>query len=116
MTLQRSMYGLHAPVRHMMERNIVKQVRLAALSSLPPSLGTLRVAFGAAADPVLNLQKLTPRFPFSLDLQSPLPTSFGGFMRPSNLSLDILMGKDEEINFGDVLTGQFLLLLSLDWS
>ncbi|ORY73076.1 proteasome maturation factor UMP1 [Leucosporidium creatinivorum] len=60
MTLQRSMYGLHAPVRHMMERNIVKQ--------------------------------------------SPLPTSFGGFMRPSNLSLDILMGKDEEINFGDVLT------------
>lgn len=28
MTLQRSMFGVHAPVRLMMERNLVQQVRL----------------------------------------------------------------------------------------
>ncbi|BGP19696.1 hypothetical protein JCM10213_001874 [Rhodosporidiobolus nylandii] len=62
MTLQRNMFGLHAPVRLMMERQVVQQ---------------------------------SPA-PFSL-------SSLGGFTRPSNLALDILMGRDEEIRVEDVL-------------
>lgn len=84
MTLQRNMYGLHAPVRQMMERQLVSQVRLAVRA--PP------FRFG-----------LTKTAPFTL--QSPAPLSLGGFMRPSNIHLDILTGNDETINFGDVLTG-----------
>ncbi|KAM0791004.1 hypothetical protein ACM66B_004304 [Microbotryomycetes sp. NB124-2] len=58
MTMQRNMFGLHAPVRLMMERAIVKQT---------PSVG-----------------------------------SFNGVLRPSNLHLDILTGKDESIDVSDV--------------
>ncbi|GAA5871192.1 hypothetical protein JCM8547_001482 [Rhodosporidiobolus lusitaniae] len=62
MTLQRNMFGLHAPVRLMMERSLVQQ---------------------------------SPA-PFSL-------SGLGGFTRPSNLALDILTGRDEEIRPEDVL-------------
>jgi len=55
LTLQRRLYGIHAPVRHLMERSIVSRVQ--------------RV-------PILH---------------------------SSNLSLDILMGKDETIDFEDFL-------------
>ncbi|GAA5942688.1 Ump1p [Sporobolomyces koalae] len=59
MTLERNMYGLHAPVRQMMERQLVSQ--------------------------------------------TPTPLHLGGFSKASNLGLDILMGKDEEISPQDVL-------------
>jgi proteasome maturation protein len=32
LTLQRNLYGLHAPVRHLMEREIVSAVRALALA------------------------------------------------------------------------------------
>ncbi|GAA5973069.1 hypothetical protein JCM11641_000397 [Rhodosporidiobolus odoratus] len=62
MTLQRNMFGLHAPVRLMMERGLVQQ---------------------------------SPA-PFNI-------SSLGGFTRPGNLHLDILMGRDEELSVEDVL-------------
>ncbi|KAK4055441.1 hypothetical protein OIO90_003279 [Microbotryomycetes sp. JL221] len=58
MTLQRNMFGLHAPVRLQMERAIVKQ--------------------------------------------TPSVASFNGVLRPSNLHLDILTGRDESIDASDV--------------
>ncbi|GAA5954293.1 hypothetical protein JCM3765_005342 [Sporobolomyces pararoseus] len=59
MTLERNMYGLHAPVRQMMERQLVGS--------------------------------------------SPTPLHLGGFTKQSNLGLEILMNKDEEISPADVL-------------
>ncbi|GAA6009121.1 hypothetical protein JCM11491_005757 [Sporobolomyces phaffii] len=61
MTLERNMFGLHAPVRQMMERQLVAQ------SPTPIHVGS------------------------------------GGFTRPSNLGLDILMNRDDELSPGDVL-------------
>ncbi|GAA6043505.1 hypothetical protein JCM8097_002246 [Rhodosporidiobolus ruineniae] len=70
MTLHRNLYGLHAPVRLMMERQLVQQSAAPALSQL--------TAGGV------------------------------GFTRSSNLGLDILMGRDEEIDVGDVLIDRTL--------
>ncbi|SCZ97111.1 BZ3500_MvSof-1268-A1-R1_Chr4-2g06997 [Microbotryum saponariae] len=39
----------------------------------------------------------------SLVKQSVVPRSLGGFTRPSNLHLDILLGNDEQIDVADVL-------------
>ncbi|GAA5877950.1 hypothetical protein JCM3774_004764 [Rhodotorula dairenensis] len=63
LTLERNMYGLHAPVRLEMERQLV------AAAPTPLSLG--------------------------------LPGA--GFTRPTNLGLDILTGRDEQITPQDVL-------------
>lgn len=65
LTLQRQLYGLHAPIRRLMERDIV------ANSALPQTYGT-------------------------------------AFLKPTNLSLDILLGKDETIEIKDVLIGSYL--------
>ncbi|GAA5899837.1 Ump1p [Sporobolomyces salmoneus] len=59
MTLERNMFGLHAPVRQMMERQIVSS--------------------------------------------SPKPLHLGGFTRESNLGLEILLNKDQELSPEDVL-------------
>ncbi|GAA5846627.1 hypothetical protein JCM3766R1_005789 [Sporobolomyces carnicolor] len=59
MTLERNMFGLHAPVRQMMERQLVAS--------------------------------------------TPTPLHLGGFTKQSNLGLDILMNRDEEISPKDVL-------------
>lgn len=45
----------------------------------------------------------------SLHLQAPTPINLGGFTKPSNLHLDILLGKDEEINVGDIYIGTWSL-------
>lgn len=83
MTLQRNMYGLHAPVRQMMERSICRQVR-------PPFY------FRAAAHVHLTLMLYT---------QTPTPVNLGGIARPSNIHLDILMGRDEEVGPSDIYIG-----------
>lgn len=80
LTLQRNIYGLHAPIRQLMERQIVSQVRF---SPSYPVCST-----------VLTMERA----------QTPIPTAFGGFIQPSNLQLDILLGRDETINISDVLT------------
>ncbi|SCV69574.1 BQ2448_2594 [Microbotryum intermedium] len=84
LTLQRQMFGLHMPVRQMMERTIVKQV-----SHTRPTLSShyLRTI-------LMNRARVS---------QSVVPRSLGGFTRPSNLHLDILLGKDEQIDVADVL-------------
>ncbi|GAA6023793.1 hypothetical protein JCM10207_001197 [Rhodosporidiobolus poonsookiae] len=64
MTLQRNLYGVHAPVRLMMERELVRQ------TPAPASLSAL---------------------------------TGSGFTRSSNVHLDVLMGRDEEIEVADVL-------------
>lgn len=52
---------------------------------------------------ILNAQSHAP---FSL-------SGLGGFTRPSNLHLDILTGRDEEIRPEDILVGALLLFLLL---
>ncbi|KAL8278480.1 hypothetical protein RQP46_009170 [Phenoliferia psychrophenolica] len=65
LTLQRNMFGIHAPVRQLMERQLVSQ--------------------------------------------KPSTVSFNtGFTKPSNVHLDILLGKDEIIDTDDVLTDRVL--------
>ncbi|KAG6837215.1 hypothetical protein H0H93_013083 [Arthromyces matolae] len=61
LTIQRDVYGLHAPMRLMMERKIVSQ-------------GT---------------------------------SPFAGATRPSNLHLDILMGRDSIIEPADIFLGEY---------
>lgn len=79
LTLQRNIHGLHAPIRQLMERQTVSQARLS-----PPPTPTACAHYTYT--------------------QTPIPTAFGGFSRPSNLQLDILLGRDETINIADVLT------------
>ncbi|KAI5475743.1 proteasome maturation factor UMP1 [Pseudohyphozyma bogoriensis] len=62
LTMQRNLYGLHMPVRNLMDRSI--------LSSPANNAG-------------LSMN--------------------GGFTKKANLGLEILMGKDEQIEIGDVL-------------
>ncbi|SGY77270.1 BQ5605_C005g03592 [Microbotryum silenes-dioicae] len=92
LTLQRQMFGLHMPVRQMMERSLVKQV-----SHTPPK-STLPMTYGI--------------HPVSYTAQSVVPRSLGGFTRPSNLHLDILLGNDEQIDVADVLRGEEVISLA----
>ncbi|CAG8601700.1 3831_t:CDS:2 [Ambispora gerdemannii] len=66
LTMERRIYGIHAPIRHLMERNIVSKVQRAPI----------------------------------------LPSS--------NLALDILMGKDETIEFDDFLNDPELSIEPMD--
>jgi hypothetical protein len=80
LNLQRNVFGIHAPMRLLMERKLVARVRLRSPLS-PPSLRS------------------------SL-LQSPAVPG----MHQSNVHLDILMGRDETIHISDVCLGQSLAL------
>jgi proteasome maturation protein len=71
MNLQRNIYGLHLPVRQLMERKLVSSVSLAARHC------------------IIAHTKQNPSL------------HHGG----SNIHLDILMGRDENLGVPDVFTG-----------
>lgn len=83
-TLARNTFGLHMPVRLGMERMIVNQT-----VSLPRHCLLHHSDRGK---------------------QSNMIPSFAGVPR-SNLSLDILTGKDEQLDFKDVMPGAWLIFL-----
>ena len=82
--MQRQLFGLHMPMRILMERKIVSHVR----PHLPPL--------------VLSLRRLHSRAP-----QNPhMP-----ILPQSNLHLDILMGRDETLECADFMGSGTILLL-----
>lgn len=76
LNMQRNVYGLHAPVRQLMERSIVSFVSVTVLHR-----GGASVAH-------------------ALSMQNPhMPT-----YRTTNVHLDILMGRDETVEPADFMT------------
>ena len=81
LTLDRDLYGLHMPMRRLMERKIVTDV-------------SRHVFMDASVLPIFIFVKQPHKF----------------IAPQSNLHLDILMGRDESIDFADVFLGKVLLL------
>ena len=79
LTMMRNLHGLHAPMRTLMERKMVTMV-----SGLSFALGVLWCSFKPWKNPHM------PAFP------------------QSNIHLDILMGRDEVVEPGDVFGGACL--------